>query len=156
MTKKILTSDGKKRLLEELHFLSTTEKSRIISELADARDRGGVAENSEYEIAKEEYEKLQRKISQMEDTIANSQVISKLDIDPDKVSVLSTVRLMNKTTKKEITFTIVPETDIDIKAGRISHNSPIGSGLLGKKIGETSKVTTPGGEIEFEILEITI
>lgn len=155
MTRKI-TSDGKKKLLEELHFLSTTEKTRLIDELSDAKDRGGVTENAEYEVAKEELDKLRNKISQLEDMIANSQVISKLDIDTDKVSILSTVRIMNKTAKREVTFTIVPETDIDIKAGKISYSSPIGAGLLGKKVGEVAQVNTPGGLIELEILEITV
>jgi len=155
MTKMILTSEGKKKLLDELHFLSTTEKIRLINELADARDRGGVSENSEYEIAKDEYQKLQLKIVNLEKKLANSVLISTAGIDTGQVSVLSTVKLLNKTTKGEMKFTIVPETDIDIKMGKISLNSPIAVGLLGKKVGETAKVVIPAGTIEFEILEIT-
>jgi transcription elongation factor GreA len=155
MTKMILTSEGKKKLLDELHFLSTTEKIRLINELADARDRGGVSENSEYEIAKDEYQKLQLKIVNLEKKLANSVLISTAGIDTGQVSVLSTVKLLNKTTKGEMKFTIVPETDIDIKMGKISLNSPIAVGLLGKKVGETVKVVIPAGTIEFEILEIT-
>ena len=155
MTKMILTSEGKKKLLDELHFLSTTEKIRLINELADARDRGGVSENSEYEIAKDEYQKLQLKIVNLEKKIANSVLISTVGIDTDQVSVLSTVKVLNKTTKDEMKFTIVTETEIDIKMGKISLNSPIAVGLLGKKVGETVKVVIPAGTIEFEILEIT-
>lgn len=155
MTKTILTSEGKKKLQEELHFLYTTEKTRLINELADARDRGGVAENAEYDIAKEEYERLQKKILNLENMIVNSTVISKLGIDTSQVSILSTVRILNKTAKKEIKFTIVPETEIDIKSGKISLNSPIGSGLLGKKVGEIAKISTPAGILELEIIEIT-
>jgi len=155
MTKTILTSDGKKKLQQELHFLSTTEKTRLINELADARDRGGVAENSEYDIAKEEYERLQNKIVKLEEMINNSTIVSHVDIDTDQVSVLSTVKVLNRNIKKEVKFTIVPETEIDIKAGKISPNSPIGAGLLNKKVGEVAKITTPGGVIEFEIIEIT-
>jgi len=153
--KTILTSDGKKKLQQELHFLSTTEKTRLINELADARDRGGVAENAEYDIAKEEYERLQNKIVKLEEMINNSTIVSSADIVTDQVSILSTVKVLNKSMGKEIKFTIVPETEIDIKLGKISPNSPIGSGLLNKKIGEIAKITTPGGVIEFEILEIT-
>ena len=155
MTKMILTSEGKKKLLDELHFLSTTEKIRLINELADARDRGGVSENSEYEIAKDEYQKLQLKIVNLEKKIANSVLISTVGIDTDQVSVLSTVKVLNKTTKDEMKFTIVTETEIDIKMGKISLNSPIAVGLLGKKVGETTKVVITTGTIEFEILEIT-
>ena len=155
MTKMILTSEGKKKLLDELHFLSTTEKIRLINELADARDRGGVSENSEYEIAKDEYQKLQLKIVNLEKKIANSVLISTVGIDTDQVSVLSTVKVLNKTTKDDMKFTIVTETEIDIKMGKISLNSPIAVGLLGKKVGETTKVVIPTGTIEFEILEIT-
>lgn len=156
MTKTILTVDGKRKLQEELHFLSTVEKTRMISELADARDRGGVAENSEYDIAKEEYEKLQAKISKIEEILSNCTLVSKHDIDTSEVNILTTVKVLNKKINKEVSFTIVPETDIDIKNGKISLNSPIGAGLLGKKIGDTTTVSTPIGVIEFKILDITV
>lgn len=155
MAKTILTVDGKRKLQEELHFLSTVEKARMISELADARDRGGVAENSEYDIAKEEYEKLQAKIAKIEEVLSNCTLVSKHDIDTSEVNILTTVKVLNKKINKEISFTIVPETDIDIKSGKISLNSPIGAGLLGKKVGDTTTVSTPGGVIEFKILDIT-
>lgn len=155
MTKTILTVDGKRKLQEELHFLSTVEKTRLIGELADARDRGGVAENSEYDIAKEEYEKLQAKIAKIEETLSNCTLVSKHDVDTSEVNILTTVKVLNVKINKEVSFTIVPETEIDIKQGKISLNSPIGAGLLSKKVGETVSVTTPGGVIEFKILEIT-
>ena len=156
MAKTILTVDGKKKLQEELHFLSTVEKTRLISELADARDRGGVAENTEYEIAKEEYEKLQSKIAKIEETLSNSTLVSKHDVDTSEVNILTTVKVLNVKINKEVSFTIVPENEIDIKQGKISPNSPIGAGLLGKKVGDVAGVTTPGGVIEFKILEITV
>jgi len=155
MTKTILTQSGKKKLQEELQFLSTTEKKRVIQELADAKDRGGISENTEYEVAKEEYDNLVMKISKLENMINNSTIVSSADIDPDKVSILSTVKVLNKKAKKELKFTIVPETDIDIKLGKISNNSPIGSGLLGKKVGETAKIETPAGILELKVIEIT-
>lgn len=153
--KNILTIEGKKKLQEELYFLSTKEKKRLIEELADARDRDGVSENSEYEVVKEQYDLLQKKIIKLENIINNSTIISASDIDTDQVSILSTVLVLNKKIKKELKFTIVPETEIDIKSGKISLNSPIGSGLLGKKVGEIVKISTPNGVIELEILEIT-
>ena len=122
MAKTILTVDGKRKLQEELHFLSTVEKTRMISELADARDRGGVAENSEYDIAKEEYEKLQAKIAKIEEVLSNCTLVSKHDIDTSEVNILTTVKVLNKKINKEVSFTIVPETDIDIKNGKISLN----------------------------------
>lgn len=156
MNKIILTQDSKKKLQEELHFLLTVEKRRLINELADARDRGGVAENTEYDIAKEEYEKLQSKISKIEEALSNCTIISKSGVDTSEVNILTTVKVLNSKINKEVNFTIVPETDIDIKSGKISPNSPIGSGLLGKKVGDIVNINTPGGNIEFKILEITI
>ena len=156
MTKTILTSAGKRKLQDELHFLSTTEKARLITELADARDRGGVSENAEYETAKEEYERLLKKVSKMEEMVSNSTIISASDINTDKVSILSTVKVLNKKVKNELKFTIVPENEIDVKSGKISLNSPIGIGLIGKKVGEVAKIDTPGGILELQILEITV
>lgn len=151
--KTILTTTGKRKLQDELQFLSTTEKARIINELAEAKDRGGVSENSEYETAKEEYERLQKRIIKIGEMINNSTIVSSFDISTDKVSVLSTVKVLNK--GKELKFTIVPENEIDVKSGKISLNSPIGTGLIGKKVGEVASIETPGGILELEILEIS-
>ena len=151
--KTILTTTGKRKLQDELQFLSTTEKARIINELAEAKDRGGVSENSEYETAKEEYERLQKRIIKIGEMINNSTIVSSFDISTDKVSVLSTVKVLNK--GKELKFTIVPENEIDVKSGKISLNSPIGTGLIGKKVGEVASIETPGGVLELQILEIT-
>lgn len=156
MNKTILTSSGKRKLQEELNFLLTTEKTRMISELSDAKDRGGVAENSEYDMAKEELDRLYTKIGKLEEKINNSTIISSIDIDINQVSVLSTVKVLNKKSKSEVIFTIVPENEIDIKSGKISLNSPIGVGLLNKKVGEIANITTPGGILELLILEISI
>ena len=152
----LLTKEGKKKIQDELDFLNTSEKTRIINELSDSRDRGGVEENAEYTIAKEEYDKLLIKISKLQQTIINSTIINSDNILKDRVSILSVVRVLNIGSKKEITFNIVPENEIDIKLGKISPNSPIGSGLLGKKEGDICKIITPSGVLEFEILEIGI
>lgn len=156
MTKILLTKEGKKKIQEELNFLTTTEKTRIISELADARDRGGVDENTEYYIAKEEYDKLQSKISKLQETLNNSNVITSADVTTDKVSILTRVRVLNVTNNKEMSFSIVPENEIDIKLGKISTSSPIGSGLMGKMVDEVCIIKTPAGSFEYKILEISI
>lgn len=154
MIKKILTKEGKKKLLDELHELNTTEFTKALSNLADARDRGGIEENSEYNVAKEEYEKLQSRISKIKEMIDNSVIVSKADVKTDIVSILSTVKVLNTKLNKEQEFTIVPENEIDIKQGKISANSPIGSGLLGKKVEDICSITTPGGVLEFKVLQI--
>lgn len=156
MTKVILTHEGKIKLQEELRLLVLEEKPRLFQEISDAKDRGGVSENAEYDIAREQFSRLQDKILKLEQTISNSTIVSLSDIDTDQVSVLSTVKVFNRTTKGEMKFTIVPETDINIKVGKISLNSPIAVGLLGKKVGDITKVVIPAGTIEFEILEITV
>lgn len=154
MTKMLITSEGKKKLIEEFNFLSTIEKRRLIAELADARDRGGVAENSEYDIAKEEYEKLESKIKKLQQRILNSEVISSVATSTDKVSVMSVVKVENLSNGKSQDFKLVTDTEIDIKSGKISINSPIGSGLIDKKVGDVATIKTPGGVVEFKILEI--
>ncbi len=156
MNKVILTSEGKKKLLSELHLLTTTETNKALDSLSDARDRGGIDENSEYLVAKEEYEKLQNKISKIRDTLSNSVVVSSTDINTEHVSILSSVDVFNTNLKKQQTFTIVPENEIDIKSGKISLNSPIGSGLIGKKVNDTCHINTPGGIMELKVLKIFV
>lgn len=153
MSKTILTISGKKKLQEELNLL-IVEKGKAIEELSDARDRGGIDENVEYEAAKEECERVRTKIIKLTEMLNNSIIINQSD-DLSQVSILSTVKVLNKTSKKEMLFTIVPENETDVKSGKISSGSPIGSGLLEKKIGEIAKIKTPGGILELEIIEIT-
>ena len=152
----LLTKEGKQKIQEELDFLNTTEKTRIINELSDSKDRGGIEENAEYIIAKEEYDKLLIKISKLRETIINSTIINADNILKDRVSILSVVSVLNTKTKKETVFNIVPENEIDIKLGKISPNSPIGAGLLGKKEDDVCEIITPGGSLEFKILKIGI
>ena len=152
----LLTKEGKKKIQDELDFLNTSERNRLINELSDARDRGGVEENSEYLIAKEELDKLNAKIRKLQETIINSTIITTDNIQKDRVSILSIVRVVNLSTNKEMIFNIVPENEINIKLGKISPDSPIGSGLLGKKEGESCKISTPSGILEFKILQISI
>ena len=156
MAKTLLTKEGRMKIQEELNYLSNTEKRRVINELADARDRGGVDENTEYYIAKEEYDKLQTKIGKLQEILSNSTVVTSSDVSSDKVSILTTVKVLNVTNNKEMTFSIVPENEIDIKMGKISPGCPIGSGLMGKKLDEVCIIKTPAGSFEYKILEISI
>jgi transcription elongation factor GreA len=154
--KTILTKEGKLKLQEELNFLSGVEKNRVISELADARESGTLEENTQYLIAKEEYEKLQVKIEKLQALLAGATVVDSADIKTDKVAILTTVKVLNTTNNREMVFRIVPENEIDVKTSRISTSSPIGAGLLGKSLNEICEVKTPAGTFSFKILEISI
>lgn len=154
--KNILTKEGRQKLQDEINYLSTVEKAKKISDLADARDSGTLEENSQYQIAKDEYEKLQIKIDKLQSVLNNSVVINSSDIKTDKVSILTTVKILNMTTGKEMTFSLVPDNEIDIKSGKISTGSPIGSGLVGKKVDEVCEINTPSGTIKFKILSISV
>lgn len=154
--KTILSKEGKLKLQEELNFLSGVEKSRVISELADARESGTLEENTQYLIAKEEYEKLQVKIEKLQALLASATVVDSADIKTDKVAILTTVKVLNTTNNKEMVFRIVPENEIDVKTSRISTSSPIGAGLLGKSLNDICEVKTPAGIFKFKILEISI
>ena len=154
--KTILTKEGKLKLQEELNLLLTVEKSRAIADLADARDSGTLEENTQYMIAKDEYDKLQTKIDKLQLTLSNAKIVDSADIKTDKVAILTTVKVLNMTNDKEMTFSLVPENEIDIKLGKISTSSPIGSGLIGKALNEVCDVKTPAGIFKFKILEISI
>lgn len=156
MTKIFLTNEGRKKIQDELSFLGSTEKTRILEELTDARERGGIEENTEYMIAKDEYSKLLLKIENLQEKLRNSILITPDDVQKDRVSILSIVKILNRSNNKEMTFNIVPENEINIKTGKISPDSPIGSGLLGKKEGDVCKIITPNGTLELEILQISI
>lgn len=153
--KTLLTENGRKKIQDELNYLLTVEKKRAIQEIADAKDRGGIEENSEFDIAREELNKLQQKISKLQDTLNNSSIIDAKNIDLSKVSILTTVTVKNTLNDNEFQFTIVPENEINVKLNKISPNSPIGSGLMNKKVGEVATIVVPSGSIEFEIINIT-
>jgi transcription elongation factor GreA len=155
MSRVILTKSGRQKMQDELVFLRGSETKRVLSNIAEARDKGDISESSEFEAAREQFEMLQAKIIKIENTLANSTIIDSNNIDTSIVSILTTVKVENKKSKKEMNFTIVPENEIDLKNGKISMNSPIGKGLIGKKINEIAKVQTPGGLIEFKVLKIT-
>lgn len=152
-----VTKEGLEKMTKELEFLESVERPRITQQIAEARDKGDLSENAEYDAAKEAQGMLEMKISKLKDTIATSKVIDESQLDTSKVSILCTVRLMNNATKKEQTFTLVPDNESDLKTGKISVNTPIAKGLLGKAVGETAEITLPNGnKLSFEVLEITL
>ena len=151
------TAEGLKKLRDELNQLKDVERPRASQAIAEARDKGDLSENAEYDAAKEAQGLLEMKISKLLDTIANSKIIEEDQIDTSKVSILTTVKLKNNATKAEQKFTLVPDNESDLKVGKISVNTPIAKGLLGKSVGETADITLPNGnKLSFEILEITI
>ena len=150
-----VTEEGLRKLKEELHFLKTKERPSISNQIAEARDKGDLSENAEYDAAKEAQGLLELKISKLEDTVSNARIIDESKLDSSKVLILSKVKLKNLTTKAELTYTLVPEQEADLKTGRISVDSPIGKGLLGKKVGEMAEIKVPSGMVmKFEILEV--
>jgi transcription elongation factor GreA len=141
----------------ELEQLESIERPKITQQIAEARDKGDLSENAEYDAAKEAQGLLEMKISKIKDVIANSKVIDESQLDTSKVSILCTVRLKNNATNQEQKFTLVPDNESDIKTGKISVNTPIAKGLLGKAVGETADISLPNGnKLSFEVLEISL
>ena len=150
-----VTEYGLRKLKEELHYLKTKERPSISNQIAEARDKGDLSENAEYDAAKEAQGLLELKISKLEDTVSNARIIDESKLDASKVLILSKVKLKNLTNKAILTYTLVPEQESDLKTGRISVDSPIGKGLLGNKVGELAEIKVPSGMImKFEIMEV--
>ncbi|MCS6796487.1 MAG: transcription elongation factor GreA [Raineya sp.] len=149
------TQEGLEKLKKELHELRTKGRADIARQIAEAREKGDLSENAEYDAAKEAQGLLELKIAKLEELISNARLIDESNIDLSKVSIFSTVRIKNRKTKAVMTYTLVSQEEADLKAGKISVESPIGKGLLGKSVGEVAKIQVPAGELEVEILEIT-
>ncbi len=150
------TQEGLDKLLKELHQLKSVERPSISRQIAEARDKGDLSENAEYHAAKEAQGLLELKISKMEDIVSNAKVIDPSTLDHSKVLILSKVKIKNQKTGAILNYTIVTENEANLKEGRISVNSPVAKGLLGKKVGDKVKVATPAGEMGLEILEVSI
>ena len=148
------TEEGLEKLKQELKELKTVERPKISRQIAEARDKGDLSENAEYDAAKEAQGLLEMQISKLEEVIGNARIIDESQLDSSKVLILSTVKIKNKKNGAEMEYTLVSENEADIKQKKISVDSPIAKGLLGKKKGEVAKIKTPSGEMEFEILEI--
>ncbi len=151
-----LTPEGYERLKNELEELKTNGRSEVAKAIAEAREKGDLSENAEYDAAKEAQGLLELKINGMEKVLANARILDSSQLDTSKVTVLSKVTIKNVKLKKEMTYHLVSESEADLKAGKISVSSPIGKGLLGKEVGDVAVVVTPRGNIEFEILNITV
>ncbi len=155
MEKKYYTQEGLEKVKEELNQLKTVERPSISKQIAEARDKGDLSENAEYDAAKNAQAMLEIRISKMELLVRNAKIIDESKLDNSKVFILSKVKIKNLKTKVEVTYTLVPESEADLKAGKISVNSPIAVGLLGKKIGDKIEIKVPIGIISLEIVDIT-
>lgn len=149
------TPEGLKKLKSELDHLRDVERPKASQAIAEARDKGDLSENAEYDAAKEAQGLLEMKISKMEATVANARIIDESQLDNSKVLVLSTVKLKNQTNKMEMKYTLVAESEANLRQGKISVTSPIGKGLLGKSVGDIAEVQVPNGIMKLEILEIS-
>ncbi len=149
------TAEGLKKLRDELNQLKDVERPKASNAIAEARDKGDLSENAEYDAAKEAQGMLEMRISKLEETLSNARVIDESQLDNSKVLVLSKVKIKNHLNDMILDYTIVADGEADLASGKISVNSPIGKGLLGKSVGEIAQINVPSGIINFEVLEIT-
>ena len=149
------TEEGLKKLKDELHDLESVQRPAISQQIAEARDKGDLSENAEYDAAKEAQGLLEAKIAKLKEVISNARIIDDSEIDDSKVYILSTVKIKNVKNGAEMQYTLVAENEADLKLKKISVESPIGKGLLGKAVGEIADIQTPNGVMKFEVVEIT-
>lgn len=149
------TPEGLKKLKKELEHLESVERPRVSNEIGEARDKGDLSENAEYHAAKEEQSLLELKIAKLKEVISNARIIDESKLDTSKILIHSTVKLKNTANNMEFTYTLVADSETNIKQGKLSVNSPIGKGLLGKKVGEIAEIKVPNGILKFEIIEIS-
>jgi transcription elongation factor GreA len=149
------TPEGLKKLQDELHYLKTVERPSISRQIAEAREKGDLSENAEYDAAKDAQGLLELKIRKLEEMLSNARILDESKIDVSKITVLTTVKLQNLNNNQQVLYTLVAEKEADFKAGKISVTSPIGKGLLGKTVGEIAEIDVPSGKLRFKILEIT-
>ena len=150
------TEEGLKKINDELQFLKTKGRADISKQIAEARDKGDLSENAEYDAAKDAQGHLEAKIAQLEDIVSHARLIDTSKIDDSRVSILTKVKIKNVKNGATFTYTLVAEEEADIKAGKISVKSPIGQGLLVKKIGEKASIEVPAGIMEFKIMDISL
>lgn len=149
------TQEGLNKLKEELEYLMTVERPAISQQIAEAREKGDLSENAEYDAAKNAQGMLEVRIEKLKKLINNARIIDESKLDASKVYILSTVKLRNQKTKKEVSYTLVPENEADLKQSKISVNSPIAKGLLGKSVGDKVDIQVPAGILSVEIIGIT-
>lgn len=151
-----MTDEGYKKLIEEIHYLESVKRPEVIQQIAEARDKGDLSENAEYDAAKEAQGLLEAKIAQLKGMIANARIIDQSKLSSDEVQIMSKVKIRNMANSQEMNYTIVPENEANIREGKLSIATPIAKGLLGKKVGEQVNVQVPSGTIVFEIIEISL
>ncbi len=149
------TQEGLQKLKDEIHYLKTVERKKITQQIAEARDKGDLSENAEYDAAKEAQGLMEARIAGLVSNLSNARLVDETKIDTSRVLILSTVKLRNNKNKAEMKYTLVAENEADFKSNKISVSSPIGKGLLGKKVGEIAVIKIPNGELELEIVKIT-
>ena len=151
-----MTEEGLANLKKELDHLTSVERPAISQQIADARDKGDLSENAEYDAAKEAQGLLEMKIARLEDIFANARIIDESKIDTSQVQILNKVKIKNTSNNKQVEYTLVSESESDIKSGKISVATPIAKGLLGKKVGDVVDIRVPSGIMSFEIIEISL
>ena len=151
-----MSEEGLQKLKEELVYMESVQRPEISRQIAEARDKGDLSENAEYDAAKEAQGILEAKISQLMGLIASARLIDESSIGTDKVQIMNKVTIRNVKTKKDMTYTLVSESEADLRSGKIAVNSPIAQGLLGKKVGDVADIKVPSGTMTFEVLDISI
>lgn len=151
-----MTSDGYKKLMDDLNEMENIQRPAISKQIAEARDKGDLSENAEYDAAKEAQGMLEMKISQLKDIIGSARMIDETKISTHEVQILTRVKIKNTKSGQVMTYLIVSESEANLKEGKLSVTTPIAKGLLGKKVGETASVNVPSGAMEFEVMEITL
>lgn len=151
-----MTAEGLQKLKEELHLLETVERPRVIAAIAEARDKGDLSENAEYDAAKEEQGQLESKIALIKAKIMDARIIDETSISTDEVQILTKVKVLNLKTNQEKMYQLVTEGEANVAEGKLATTTPIAKGLLGKKVGDIAEVIVPAGKLQFKILEISL
>jgi transcription elongation factor GreA len=151
-----MTEDGYKKIADEIVKLESVDRKAISTQIAEARDKGDLSENAEYDAAKEAQGMLEMKIAQMKETLANARIIDESKLQTDRVQILTKVKVKNLANEQEMDYMLVSENEANIREGKLAINTPIGKGLLGKKIGETAEIKVPAGILKFKILNISL
>jgi transcription elongation factor GreA len=151
-----MTAEGLQKLKEELQYLESVERPRVIAAIAEAREKGDLSENAEYDAAKEEQGILESKIAMIKGKIVDARIIDETDINTDEVQIVTKVRVLNLKTNQEKVYQLVTEGEANILEGKIATTTPIAKGLMGKKVGDTAEVVVPAGKLQFKVLEISI
>lgn len=149
-----MTEEGYKKMMEEITRLETIERPKISKQIAEARDKGDLSENAEYDAAREAQGLLELKISQLKNTVANVRIIDESQLNAGIVQILSKVTIQNTKNKQEMTYTLVSEAEANLREGKMAVNTPIAKALIGKKKGDKVTVSVPSGQMEFEIIEV--